>query len=98
VVCARMGTGGQAAMNEHGAEVRRLMYLEAIGGPSTRISEQPDGSWAAIPARGPESEAEIARGRTPEEAAAARIRWLEAHAVYVPEPPIDYQRPRNFGG
>jgi hypothetical protein len=79
-------------VSEHGPNVRRLSFLGTIGGPSTRISQQPDGRWAAIPAGGPQSEAEISRGATPEEAAGARIARLEADGVSVPDPPDDYQR------
>jgi hypothetical protein len=83
---------------DHGPNVRRLAYLDQRGGPSTRLSEEPGGSWTAVPAGGPESDDEISRGATPELAAAARIAWLEDRGVYIPEPPDDFLRPRRLDG
>jgi hypothetical protein len=73
------------------ANVRKLRYLESLGGPKSRISEQADGSWAAVPASGPQGEEEISRGATAAQAAAARVAWLEAHGVDVFDPPDDFQ-------
>lgn len=85
-------------MSEHGPNVRRLSYLGGIGGPRSRISQEPDGTWAAVPAGGPETEAEISRGASAEEAAGARLALLEEQGVYAPEPPDDYLRPNGLDG
>jgi hypothetical protein len=83
---------------EHGPNVRKLNWLGSHGGPASRLSQQPDGTRAAVPADGPESDEEISRGGTPEEAAGARILLLEEQGVYVPEPPDDYLRPGPLDG
>jgi hypothetical protein len=77
-------------MSKIGINTIRLNWLGAHGGPGTRISEQPDGTWVAVPSGGPESEEDISRGATPEEAATARCLRLEAAGVYIPDPPADY--------
>jgi len=76
---------------ERGSSIRRLNYLALTGGSQTRLSEQADGSWTAAPASGPESEADISRGSTPEEAAAARLKRLEELGDFIPDPPDDYK-------
>ena len=70
--------------------VRKLNNLPTVGGPQSRVSQQADGTWAAVPASGPASEAEISRDATAEEAAAVRVAKLESEGVWVPEPPDDY--------
>ena len=74
---------------ERGPSIRRLNYLALTGGSQTRLSEQADGSWTAAPTSGPESEADISRGGTPEEAAGARLKRLEELGEFIPEPPDD---------
>ncbi len=73
-----------------GPNVARLNWASAQGGPKSRIAEQPDGTWVAMPFGGAESEDEMSRGATAEEAAGVRIALLEELGVYVPEPPADY--------
>ncbi len=75
---------------EHGPSVRRLNYVALTGGSKTRLSQQADGSWTAVPASGPESEEDISRGGTPEEAAGARLKRLEELGEFIPEPPDEY--------
>jgi hypothetical protein len=77
---------------DHGPNVRQLNYLGVIGGSKSSLSQQADGSWAAVPAGGPESEEDISRGATPEEAAGARLERLEELGEFVPEPPDDHMR------
>ena len=72
-----------------GINVAKLAWLGSHGGPKTRINLTTEG-WTAVPASGPENDAEISRGANPEEAAAARIELLESLGIFVPEPPADY--------